>query len=228
MTQIAWIEKIRDLSSIFGGNFIEFETASLSDFNPTIARVSQGVNREMAERAHKEVIKSHILDTTSQEYRMKHFQIIRPMSNNLNFFSITDEKVQVLKKLVNRCLNEYLRIYKKEYRLNRPNRIHSWTLAYREIFASAFHIHHYNSMNIAGIYYAAGDFSMGNGDLTIVPDSKNPNLSISYVPAVGKLILFPANRPHATGSYLGTNIRVSIAFDIWFKGIENRKFIPLK
>jgi hypothetical protein len=140
------------------------------------------------------------------------------MLENYNFLGNPNPKIQELRQLIANCIEEYLRLFKADYRGKKPNYFHSWAVIYkREKLRETPHIHHYNPINISGVYYVGGNFQPGNGDLEFYNKLKSRRPEAHYSPNEGKLLLFPATLPHGIGYYDGASPRLSIAFDVWFQ-----------
>jgi hypothetical protein len=224
-----WIEDLKDLSAQYGSNFIEFETSSKAHFNEKLAEISRdNLYRMMTEIVDKKFINRDITDTQTQLMGRQNINTLRLMTNSRNFLLLPFDEIRALKQLINSSLHHYLKIFKREYNGNAPNKIHAWALVFKNKYIDEVpHIHHYNPMNISGVYYVCGDFYKGNGELEVCKKDANLRNKQSYLPRPGKLVLFPATLPHTTGNYKSNHLRICIAFDIWFKAENSRMFISL-
>lgn len=222
------IARATNLSSTLGCPIVEFSTQLDSHFNNALVSISQDLTQTMMATVKQKYAKDEKYpDMTMPQDWERFFQQLRPLTDSTNYLALPNKEVKELKSLILECLKQYINIFSKEYRNKKPNYIHSWTLVYNKWLGSEPHIHHHQPMNISGIYYVKGDFGMGNGDLELLPDKNNLNSRFHYVPSPGNLILFPSTLAHSTRQYEG-ELRVSIAFDIWFRPLQRRAFISLE
>lgn len=207
-----WIKSCTNLSTYFNNPFIEFETESVADFNQTLSSAMLRYETVFLERKDAP-LSNQDFEWWNAYPTLERFNILRQN----NFFAFPFEEVRQLHHLVQDGLSKYLEIFSKDYRGNRPDYIHSWPVFCRKDgYVKDPHVHHFNPLNIAAVYYVGGKFRAGNGELEVFPDKKDPKHKLNYIPSPGKMLFFPATLPHRIGEYDGDHTRFSIGIDLWF------------
>ena len=78
--------------------------------------------------------------------------------------------------------------------------------------STMFHTHsvgNYPGIGLSWVYYAS--FSEGDGNLIFICQLNEDRVFHGIRPAVGRLVIFPANMPHMTEKHAGKDVRVSIS-----------------
>jgi len=216
-----FLEKYNDLSSSLGTGVVEFHLAPNEDFNQRLGEITcseegmfhKGLDNYLTKNEYSASMESNP-EWWNECSRIRK----RKLLEEFDFLSLPYDELRQLKQSITYCVDQYLGIFEKEYRGKRPNYFHSWAVICKlEKKAESPHIHHFNPINLAGVYYVSGDFSPQNGELEIYPDNRRTQTKLTYCPNAGRILLFPAPLPHAIGYYNGRTPRISIAFDIWFK-----------
>jgi uncharacterized protein (TIGR02466 family) len=96
------------------------------------------------------------------------------------------------------------------------------------------HVHEHENSMVSGVFYVSADEKYDSirlyktGYQQIKPSVKDYNLWNStswYVPvSTGKLVLFPSWLSHSVDRKKGKNIRISLAFNVFFKGTIGSEF----
>jgi len=222
------IKKYTTLPSTYGENIVEFQTNFNADFNKKLASSTIDFVDTHLAAINKKTFNEKEFFSQSEDWHRLYFDITRARSDKANFVFLPFKEAEQLHSLIKDCLSRYLSLFKRQYNGNKPNYIHSWSNVFKKKQEHVPHTHHFNPINISGVYYVSGDFMPNNGELLIFPDKRNPDRKIAYQPKPGILLLFPSDLPHDVGHYDGDTLRISIAFDIWFKPQPGRNFLLLE
>lgn len=137
------------------------------------------------------------------------------------------KECRLLKGVFLEACVEYMRLVQEKYAKGIPEKIQCWANVVRGPYPAEFPHHHNNdSLNIVGVYYVSGDFSRG-GPLNFFEEDKKGDMCEIYrvFPQAGDLVVFPATIYHGKGLYLDPSPRISIAFDLRFRGSSQKQFI---
>jgi uncharacterized protein (TIGR02466 family) len=138
---------------------------------------------------------------------------------------------------VNLFAEKYLKIVNTQFYF-----LNSWIVKHRPNDWAQAH-HHINSL-LSGVYYLKTE--KNNGDINFIKDPKDQNifpLAITpnygeynqsnskyykFEPKVGNLIIFPSTLMHEVTINKSNNIRYSLAFNVFCKGIFGKNEYELK
>ena len=96
------------------------------------------------------------------------------------------------------------------------------------------HKHNHSNSLVSGIFYVSADkkvdsitFSKVYLDERIILDITKYNIfnssNCTYPVETGNILLFRSSLPHAVGTKKGNNIRISLSFNVFFKGTVGNK-----
>ena len=196
-------------SSIGGQNVLLFEFEKIKKFN-----------HRLSETAEKSILNFPNHFSKKECLIPGDFKSVTCWSK-LNLFELKNREFGKLQNFLNQCTHAYTKEFKKEYRNNKPRYATCWVNLITDYTDDIPpHRHHTNPFNIAGVYYASGDYSDGLGGIKFWTEQNGKVVTKEIHLKPGNLILFPSSLYHSISRYSSRRIRITFGFDIRFKKEE--------
>ena len=203
------IKSFTNLTDEFLGNpVLAFQTELYPGFNTALGNiVTKEINKFIEKNGYDDLTKPFLGASGFSGYK------------RINILEWRFKESAELRKLFLEGFKIYLNEFKAQYGGSFPEFITCWPNLITNYGGQLCpHFHDPNPFNISGVYYAAGDFKGGLVTTNFWPGNKGNKIEKIFRPSLGSLIMFPANLTHSARAYPSSLPRISLAFDIFFKG----------